>query len=207
MEDASGIAGIYNYYITHTPITFEEEPVASGVMGERIRAVIPTYPWFVWEEDGEVAGYAYAHAWRQQAAYRWAAEDTIYVKPGWERRGIGRRLLGGLVGELREREIHVLMAVITTPNPASEGLHEGLGFQQAGQFSEIGFKLGTWRDVGYWELILRGAGPGAAEGAAPRSGAAEGGAGVDRKAEPQVWPEDYGGRGEASPPKKKGDRR
>jgi phosphinothricin acetyltransferase len=155
-EDTGGIAEIYNHYIRHTAITFEEEPLTAEAMEGRIRTVIPRYPWFVWEEDGVVGGYAYAHAWHQRAAYRYAAEDSIYLRPGWERRGIGRKLLAELIGELKKRDLHVLMAVITMPNPASVGLHEGLGFKKAGQFDEIGFKLGKRLDVGYWELILDG---------------------------------------------------
>jgi phosphinothricin acetyltransferase len=170
--DAGEIAGIYNHYIDHTAITFEEEPLTAAAMGERIRAVIPGYPWFVWEEDGLIGGYAYAHAWHQRAAYRYAAEDSIYLRPGQEGRGIGRKLLEGLIGELRRRDLHVLMAVITLPNPASVGLHEGLGFKKAGLFNEIGFKLGKRLDVGYWELILDGPGAGGAmaEGLIKRAG-------------------------------------
>jgi phosphinothricin acetyltransferase len=154
LEDAPGIAEIYNYYITHTVITFEEEPLDAGAMAERIGGVVPRYPWFVWEEGGELAGYAYAHAWHQRTAYRFAAEDSIYLKPGWERRGIGRRLLARVLEELRRAGLHVVMSVITVPNAASVGLHESFGFKKAGQFNEIGCKLGKRLDVGYWELIL-----------------------------------------------------
>ncbi|MDR1444398.1 MAG: GNAT family N-acetyltransferase [Treponema sp.] len=154
LEDAPGIAEIYNHYIKNTVITFEEEPVDPGAMAERIQEIISRYPWFVWEEAGELAGYAYAHAWNQRAAYRFTAEDSIYLKPGWERRGIGRRLLERLIEELRRRKIHVLMSAITVPNPASAGLHESLGFKKTGLFNETGFKQGRRLDVGYWELIL-----------------------------------------------------
>jgi phosphinothricin acetyltransferase len=158
LGDAGEIAGIYNHYIRHTVITFEEKALTAEAMEGRMGAVIPRYPWFVWEEDGVIAGYAYAHAWHERMAYRYAAEDSVYLRPGWERRGIGRRLLEEVIGELRKRDLHVLMAVITVPNPASVGLHEGLGFKKAGQFDEIGFKQGKRLDVGYWELILDGPG-------------------------------------------------
>jgi phosphinothricin acetyltransferase len=121
-----------------------------------------------------VAGYAYAHAWHQRAAYRYAAEDSVYLRPGRERRGIGKRLLEEVMGELRRQDLHVLMAVITVPNPASVGLHENLGFRKAGQFDEIGFKQGKRLDVGYWELILDGPGE---EGGPGGGGPAEGGNG------------------------------
>ncbi|MDR0731153.1 MAG: GNAT family N-acetyltransferase [Treponema sp.] len=174
-EDASGIAEIYNYYIKHTAVTFEEEPLSTEMMADRIREVIVRYPWFVWEEGGELAGYAYAHAWHQRAAYRFAAEDSIYLKPGRERQGIGRRLLERVIGELRQAGLHAVMAAITVPNPASVRLHESLGFKKAGQFDEIGYKLGKRLDVGYWELILGGTGDGASGAMTP----GEGGKGVD----------------------------
>ncbi|MDR2375919.1 MAG: GNAT family N-acetyltransferase [Treponema sp.] len=161
--DASGIAEIYNYYIKHTVVTFEEEPLSIETMAERIREVIVRYPWFVWEERGEIVGYAYAHAWHQRAAYRFAAEDSIYLKPGWERQGIGRRLLERVIGELRQTRLHVVMAAITLPNPASVRLHESFAFKKVGQFDETGYKLGKRLDVGYWELILNGYADGVAD--------------------------------------------
>jgi phosphinothricin acetyltransferase len=203
LADASGIAEIYNYYITHTAITFEEETLTAEAAEDRIRELSPQYPWYVWEEGGIIAGYAYAHAWHHREAYRYAAEDSVYLKPGWERRGIGRRLLEKVIGELQKQEFHVLMAAITVPNAASVGLHEGLGFKKAGQFNEIGFKLGKRLDVGYWELMLAGpALEGSSGGSRIAASALEGGAGVDRQADPEVRPADSGGRGEASPPKK-----
>jgi phosphinothricin acetyltransferase len=153
-EDASGIAEIYNYYIEHTAITFEEELLGGEDMAGRIGEVVPRYPWYVWEEGGELVGYAYAHAWGRRAAYRFAVEDSIYLKPGWERRGIGRRLLARVLEELRRGGFHAVISVITVPNPASAGLHESFGFKKTGQFNEVGYKLGKWLDVGYWELIL-----------------------------------------------------
>ncbi|MDR3248449.1 MAG: GNAT family N-acetyltransferase [Treponema sp.] len=155
-DDAEAIAGIYNYYIANTVITFEEAPVDAGLMNDRITSVTTQYPWYVWEEKGEIIGYAYAHRWHERAAYRYAAEDSIYIKPGYERRGIGQQLLGRVIEDLRRQGIHVLMAVIAVPNEGSVGLHEKLGFKKAGQFNEIGYKLGKRRDVGYWELILEG---------------------------------------------------
>jgi phosphinothricin acetyltransferase len=177
LEDAPAIVEIYNHYIKHTVITFEEEPLSVAAMAGRIGELIGRYPWFVWEEGGELVGYAYAHAWHQRAAYRFAAEDSIYLKPGWERRGIGLRLLERLIGELRQAGFHVLMSGITVPNPASVGLHESLAFKKVGQFNEIGYKLGKRLDVGYWELILH---PGGA--AAMCSAASHGPAWGDRGA-------------------------
>jgi phosphinothricin acetyltransferase len=154
IADAQAMADIYNYYVLNTAVTFEEEALSREDMENRIRSFSPLYPWFVWEEGGELAGYAYAHKWHERASYRFSVEDTVYVRHGFERRGIGRALLGALVGELKKQGIHAVMSVVTVPNEGSAALHESLGFKKAGHFAEIGWKMGKWRDVGYWELIL-----------------------------------------------------
>jgi phosphinothricin acetyltransferase len=158
LADAPAIAGIYNYYIANTAITVEEDPVDAGVIEGRIRAVTaaPQYPWFVWEEGGEVLGYAYAHKWHERAAYRYAVEDSVYLKQGYERQGMGKNLLEKVIEELRKQKIHVVMSVITLPNEGSVGLHESFGFKKAGRFNEIGQKFGKRLDEGYWDLILEG---------------------------------------------------
>jgi phosphinothricin acetyltransferase len=154
IEDAAAVCGIYNYYVANTVVTFEEEPVAVDQMEERIRKIAAKYPWFVWEEAGEILGYAYLHAWHERQAYRYAAEDSIYLKENCAGRGIGKALLAELLEKAREMDIHVIMSVITVPNERSAGLHEKFGFRKTGHFSEIGYKLGRRLDVGYWELIL-----------------------------------------------------
>jgi phosphinothricin acetyltransferase len=153
-DDASALCGIYNYYIANTVFTFEEDELGPAAMGKRIRDLAGKYPWFVWEEGGEILGYAYAHAWHERAAYRFSAEDTIYLRSDAQGRGIGRRLLGRVIETLRQTKIHVLMSVITVPNEKSVALHERFGFKKVAQFREIGFKMERWLDVGYWELLL-----------------------------------------------------
>jgi len=153
-EDAAAISGIYNYYVANTAVTFEEEPVDLGEMERRIRETTEKFPWLVWEEAGEILGYAYIHKWHEREAYRFSAEDSIYLKHGQAGRGIGKRLLEHLVNEIKKTEIHALMSVITIPNEASIALHEYFGFKKTAEFREIGYKLGRWLDVGYWELLL-----------------------------------------------------
>lgn len=154
VADAGAIAAIYNPYIEQTVITFEEAPVSLNDMEARIRAICAGYPYLVWEESGEVLGYAYLNKWKERAAYRFAVEDSVYIKMGHERKGIGAALLTALIEEARGRSLHAMVAVITVPNERSVGLHEKLGFRKIGQLDEIGFKLGRWLDVGYWELFL-----------------------------------------------------
>ncbi|MDR0453042.1 MAG: GNAT family N-acetyltransferase [Treponema sp.] len=154
VNDASALCGIYNYYIANTVFTFEEEELSPPAMEKRVRDISGRYPWLVWEEGGDVLGYAYAHRWHERAAYRFSAEDSIYLRRDALGRGIGRRLLGRIVEVLRQTDIHALMSVITIPNERSVALHEGFGFKKAAQFHEIGFKMNRWLDVGYWELVL-----------------------------------------------------
>jgi phosphinothricin acetyltransferase len=156
-EDAAAICAIYNPYIEHTVISFEESPVTAAQMEDRIRAVSAAYPWLVWEEPGGgIAGYAYLHAWHERRAYRFAAEDSIYLREDSLGRGIGGALLGKLLEEARGMELHAIMSVITVPNERSASLHEKFGFKQVGCFSGIGYKFGRRLDVGYWELPLSG---------------------------------------------------
>ena len=153
-SDAARICAIYNHYVRETVITFEEQPVSEREMAERIRDVTARWTWLVAEDDGLVTGYAYASAWKSRSAYRFSVESTVYVAAEHCGRGIGMQLYRALIAALRSRHVHYITGGIALPNPASVALHERLGFRKIGHFSEVGFKLGRWVDVGYWELIL-----------------------------------------------------
>lgn len=157
-RDAAACAAIYAPYVLHTPATFEDVPPDAGEMAERIRRVQATHPWLVAEEDGRVAGYAYASRHRERAAYRWACDVAVYVDAAHQRRGLGRRLYEALFERLRAQGFHVAVAGITLPNDASVGLHEAFGFELVGVYPAIGWKAGAWRDVGWWQLRLLPAG-------------------------------------------------
>lgn len=152
--DAAAIAAIYNHYIATTTISFEEHPVGADEMAARIATVAARLPWLVCEQDGMVAGYAYATPWRVRSAYRLSVESSVYVSPGHPRQGIGSRLYRALLEELRVRGLHMVIGGIAQPNPASVALHEAMGFRKVAHFSEVGMKFGRWIDVGYWELKL-----------------------------------------------------
>ncbi len=154
ISDAARICDIYNHYVRETVITFEEEAVSEREMTERIRDVTARWPWLVAEENGLVTGYAYASAWKTRSAYRFAVESTVYVAAEHLGRGLGTQLYRALIAALRSRHVHYVTGGIALPNPASVALHERLGFRKNGHFSEVGFKLDRWVDVGYWELIL-----------------------------------------------------
>lgn len=152
--DADAITAIYNPYIEHSVISFEDTPLSTSDMAARIRDISATHPYLVCEEGGAVLGYAYLHQWKERAAYRFAAEDSIYVRQGLERKGVGEALLRALLDEARNSRLHAVVAVITVPNAASIGLHEKLGFRKAGELRQMGRKFDAWLDVGYWQLLL-----------------------------------------------------
>jgi phosphinothricin acetyltransferase len=149
------ICGIYNHYIKHTTISFEENPVSMKEMEARIRDIRSVYPWLVWEEAGDVIGYAYVDKWKERTAYGFSVEDSIYLKQSHEGQGLGTSLLTRLLEEVKKTNIHAVVAGITLPNERSIALHERMGFTKIAQFKEIGFKLNQWLDVGYWELLLK----------------------------------------------------
>jgi phosphinothricin acetyltransferase len=155
LSDAAAIAGIYNHYVLHTIVTFEEEAVSETEMAQRITDVLGAgLPWFVWEESGRVLGYAYASKWKSRCAYRYAVESSIYLPTDAVGRGLGTKLYVALIDALRAKGIHCIIGGIALPNPASVGISEKLGFQKIGHFKEVGWKFEKWIDVGYWELIL-----------------------------------------------------
>ncbi|MDR2680902.1 MAG: GNAT family N-acetyltransferase [Tannerella sp.] len=153
-EDAAGIAGIYNYYVENTDITFETEPVPETEMQNRIRTVSEQYPYLVYEETGRILGYCYASTWKKREAYRHTVESAVYVDRASQGRGIGALLLNALIEALRQTSVHAVIACITMPNPQSVKLHEKFGFRQASGFKEVGHKFGKWIDVADWQLLL-----------------------------------------------------
>jgi L-amino acid N-acyltransferase YncA len=152
-NDAAAIAEIYNYYIKNTHHTFETEPLTGEEMRERIAEISEKYPFLVAEEDGEILGYTYATQFRLRQAYAYSAEVSIYVKNEAKQKGIGTRLYMQMFEALAETDVHAIVAGISLPNDASVLFHERLGFTKVAHFREVGYKLGRWIDVGYWEKI------------------------------------------------------
>ena len=153
--DAAAIAEIYNYYILNTHHTFETEPLSAEEMLRRITDTTEKYPYLVAEEDGEILGYAHASRFRLREAYAYSAEVSIYVRNEAKQKGIGTRLYTELFDKLAETDIHAIVAGISLPNDPSVRFHERLGFRKVAHFREVGYKLGRWIDVGYWEMINR----------------------------------------------------
>ena len=153
--DADAVAAIYNHYVAHTIVTFEEEAVAASEMALRIQSIAAaSLPWLIAERQGEVVGYAYSRPWRERRAYRFSAEITVYIAPASTGGGVGSRLYERLLPMTQRRGIHAVVGVIALPNDASVALHEKFGLSKVAHLKEVGFKLDRWIDVGYWERIL-----------------------------------------------------
>lgn len=151
---------IYSPVVLHTPVSFEVQPPSVEEMARRIRAVMPAHPWLVLTEADDVLGYAYGHGFAERAAYRWSAEMSVYVEEASRGTGVGRALCLSLLALLAAQGYREVLAGITLPNPASVRLHESVGFRPAGRYSRVGWKMGAWRDVGWWQQHLgEGDGP------------------------------------------------
>ena len=150
--DAAACAAIYAPYVESTPISFEEAPPDQAEMAARIERYSATHPWLVAVDAGEVVGYAYGCRYQERPAYRWAAEVSVYVAEERRGQGFGRGLYEALFERLRRQRFQVAFAGITLPNLSSVALHERLGFLPIGTSPRIGWKLGRWHDVGWWQL-------------------------------------------------------
>lgn len=151
-QDAPDIARIYNHYVNHSIVTFDEYEVSVDEIEKRIEHWDKKYPWLILEHEGEVVGYAYGSEWKKKSAYRSSVETTVYLAYHRIGKGLGYQLYSALISELKEMGFRMLIGCISLPNPESIKLHEKLGFKKKGQLDQMGFKLNRWIDVGYWQL-------------------------------------------------------
>jgi L-amino acid N-acyltransferase YncA len=154
-KDAAQVQAIYSPVVTQSAASFELEPPGVAEMRKRITETLGTYPWLVCERKGQLLGYVYARAFRTRPAYQWSVETSVYVHPELRRSGIGRALYTSLLKLLAMQGYYNAFAGITLPNQPSVGLHEALGFKPVGIYHEAGFKMGTWHDVGWWQIALQ----------------------------------------------------
>lgn len=149
--DIPGVAAIYAREVREGYATFDTEPPEDEVW----EAKIAHGPFLVAATAGVVSGYAYAAPYRTRPAYRHTRETSVYVAREAAGQGLGRRLYVALLALLRDDDdVHTLVAGIALPNPASEALHRAVGFEETGVTREVGWKLGRWVDVGWWQLML-----------------------------------------------------
>jgi L-amino acid N-acyltransferase YncA len=154
-EDAEGILAIYGPFCELSPVSFEIIAPSFKKMRARIEKIGAQYPWLICEIDGEVAGYVYASQHRERAAYRWNVDVAAYVAANHRRRRVAQALYATLFSILRGQGYFKAFAGITLPNEASVGLHESMGFKPIAVYRAVGYKLGRWLDVGWWQFDLQ----------------------------------------------------
>ena len=158
--DIPGITCIYAHAVMHGTATFELEPPDQAEMARRMTALFESgFPYLAAEIRGALVGYAYANHYRTRPAYRFTVEDSIYIDPQAQRRGVGRALLAQLIEECARRGFRQMVAVIgDSAQLASIEVHRALGFRPVGSFENVGFKFGRWLDS---VMMQRELGPGA----------------------------------------------
>jgi len=154
-SDIPVIRDIYAESVRNGVATYELVPPDLSEMELRFAAITEKgYPFIVVEEASEIAGYAYASAFRTRAAYRFIVEDSIYLSPAFRGRGHGRRLLERLVVDASALGFRQMIAVIGGANPASIAVHRSAGFSEIGVMRGSGFKFGRWLDTVLMQLQL-----------------------------------------------------
>jgi len=148
-RDLAVITAIYDDAVRHGTASFELDPPDQAEMARRYETLhAGGYPYLVAELNGDVVGYAYAGPYRARPAYRWTIEDSIYIAPQAQRRGIGRALLARLIADAEAGGFRQMIAVIgDTANTGSVEVHRTAGFRLVGTFDNVGFKFGRWLDT------------------------------------------------------------
>lgn len=157
-DDAEAMAAIYRPYVLTGTETFETVPPPPSAFADKVaQCAAKGWPFLVACAGDEVVGYAYANQFRDRDAYRYACENSIYVKEGQHGRGIGGQLLAALLEAAEAAGFRQMIAVISGVGPASPALHAAHGFTEAGRMRSVGRKHGRWLDTRYMQRAL---GPG-----------------------------------------------
>ena len=153
--DVPAMLEIYAPYILTTTATFEYDVPSEHEFSERFQKITAQFPWLVWEEEGEIWGYAYASPPYSRAAYSWCAEPSVYLKPQARGKGIGKLLYRALEQILLLQGYQVLYALITEENVSSRRFHEHCGYEFRVMFPSCGFKFGRWLGLVWMEKRLK----------------------------------------------------
>lgn len=156
--DVPALAAIYGHHVLHGLGTFEEAPPSEADMAARLAAVQSrALPYLVAEDGGKVLGFAYAAPFRSRSAYRFTAEDSVYIAPDAVGQGVGKALLSAVIAACEALGVRQLTAVIgDSGNAASIGLHSALGFERTGSSRSVGYKHGRWVDIVFMQKALNG---------------------------------------------------
>lgn len=155
-DDAEAIAAIYAPIVLETTISFEWMPPSVDDFHARITKTLGKYPWLVaLDERDAICGYVYASSHRDPPSYQWSVNTSVFIRKDSRGRGIGKTLYAELHRQLVELGYYRAYAGIALPNAGSVALHESVGYRPLGVYEKVGFKFGTWRDVGWWQKELQ----------------------------------------------------
>jgi phosphinothricin acetyltransferase len=152
--DLAGAAAIYDAEVRAGISTFDLEPPPLSYWQHRLDSTEPGDHFLVAHDGGEIVGFAYSSAYRPRPGYRLTRETSVYLAEGARGQGLGRRLYDDLLGRLDADGIHVALALIALPNPASVALHVACGFEHLGTMREVGRKFDRWLDTAWYQLVL-----------------------------------------------------
>jgi len=156
LQDLAAIQAIYAHHVRHGLGSFEEQPPPLEEMRRRYEEVARRgLPYLAAEESGEVLGFGYCAPYRPRSAYRFALEDSVYVKQERQGKGVGRALLGALLRACEGLGYRQIVAVIgDSANAASIAVHASAGFVRVGTLRSVGFKFGRWVDTVFMQRPL-----------------------------------------------------
>jgi len=152
--DLNAVAAIYAHSVRTSVATFDVEEPPLSHWQAKLNSSAEGDHFLVACDRDVVLGFAYSGSFRPRTAYRRTRETSVYVAPDMTGQGIGTLLYTNLLDLLRLDDVHVVVAVVTQPNPASNALHSGLGFTEVGTLNEVGFKFGTYLSTTTWQLRL-----------------------------------------------------
>lgn len=154
--DLPAITAIYAHHVLHGTGTFEEDPPPLDDMAARLAKVQKAgCAWLVSEDETGITGYAYFAPFRDRSAYRFCAENSVYVREGVRGQGVGKALVVELLTRAEARGFRQMIAVIgDSENAGSIGLHASCGFRRAGVIHAVGLKFGRWVDVVFMQKTL-----------------------------------------------------
>ena len=153
--DLPAMLAIYAPYVENTAYSFEYTPPALAEFSARFAHHTAQFPWLVWEEDGQVLGYAYGSAPFSRAAYQWCAEVSIYLSPLVHRKGVGRAMYEALEKLLDQQGYYLVYAIVTSSNQRSMAFHKALGYRETAHFPQLAYKSGSCHSVTWLEKRLK----------------------------------------------------
>jgi L-amino acid N-acyltransferase YncA len=152
--DLPGATAIYGEQVRTGISTFDLEPPPVSYWEHHLLSTEPGDHFLVAEDDGEVVGFAYSSAYRPRPGYRLTRETSVYLAEGARGRGLGRQIYDDLLDRVRADGIHVVLALVALPNPASVALHETCGFEHLGTMREVGRKFDRWLDTAWYQKVF-----------------------------------------------------